>query len=70
MAPVKTPMTTLPVTFSRTRFNAAPEEFFRPSPMSSMPNRNIAKPPRSWIMALKISILKLLIFLYNCPFGT
>ena len=35
--PVRTPMTTLPVTFSRTRFKAAPELFFRPSPMSSIP---------------------------------
>ena len=36
-APVSTPISTLPVTFSNTRFSAAPELFFRPSPMTSMP---------------------------------
>ena len=35
--PVITPMTTLPVTFSSTRFSAALELFFRPSPIRSMP---------------------------------
>ena len=35
--PVSTPTSTLPVTFSSTRFSAAPELFFRPSPMTSMP---------------------------------
>ena len=55
-APVRTPITTFPVTFSSTRFSAAPELFFRPSPISSMPYRNRASPPRSCTMALKISI--------------
>ena len=36
-APVRTPVTTLPVSFPRTFLRAAPELFFRPSPMISIP---------------------------------
>ena len=35
--PVKTPMITLLVSLPSTRFSAAPELFFRPSPMTSIP---------------------------------
>ena len=37
--------------------------FFKPSPITSMPYRNIAKPPSMVIIAVRISICKLLVYI-------
>ena len=54
--PVSTPVIKLPETFSSTFFKAAPELFFKPSPMTSMPYKNMARPPSICMMADRISI--------------
>ena len=52
--PVSRPVKVFRVSFcSRTR-SVSPELFLRPSPMTSMPKRNMARPP-NMVMTLKIS---------------
>ena len=62
-APVSTPMKAFAVTFSSTRFRAVPDAFLSPSPMISIPYRNIARPP-SRVITVKIVIID------SCYFGS